>query len=267
MRLIHLTDIHINATPEAETGLRACLEQVNALAPEFIINGGDSVRDALKDDPATVDIHWEHFHRIFNEETKIPIEHLVGNHDVLAAVPAEQAKESVKQQLSLANTYRSVIRENWKFILLDSTRLKPDQSWYEAGLDPAQLDWLKLELQQTPPDQHICVVSHIPILAACTFLDGDNVKDGNWVVPGAWMHLDAAELVNLFANYPNIKLCLSGHIHLHDRVQYNGITYICSGAVSGNWWKGSYQQTPPGFGLIDLNADGSFHYEYILVEN
>ncbi len=77
------------------------------------------------------------------------------------------------------------------------------------------------------------------------------------------MHLDAAAITDLFADNPNVKLCLSGHIHLRDVVQYNGVTYICNGAVSGNWWKGSYKQTQPGFGVIDLFEDGTFSHQYL----
>jgi hypothetical protein len=39
--------------------------------------------------------------------------------------------------------------------------------------------------------------------------------------------------------------------------------YYCDGAVSGNWWTGSYHQTPPGFALINLYEDGTFDREYV----
>jgi len=46
-------------------------------------------------------------------------------------------------------------------------------------------------------------------------------------------------------------------------VVYNDIVYYCNGAVSGNWWKGSYHQTPPGFALINLYEDGTLDREYV----
>ena len=97
---------------------------------------------------------------------------------------------------------------------------------------------------------------------ACVFYDGDNAK-ADWVVPRAWMHIDSNRLNTLFNQHQNIKICLSGHIHLYDRVLYNGVTYICDGAVCGNWWDGDYHQTPPGYGIIDLYEDGSFGDQYV----
>ncbi len=265
LRIAHLTDIHINDETTSWEGFERCIKKVNGLSPlpDLLINGGDSVRDALKDDEETVNRQWKKFQEILDSNNNIPVEHIIGNHDVCAFEANEAAKEKAFAELNLTIAYRSFFKENWKFILLDSTRLTKEGQWYEAGLDDAQFNWLKAELEQAPGGQPICIVSHIPILAACTFLDGENVKDSNWVVPGAWMHLDAAKLTDLFAQFPNVKLCLSGHIHLHDTVQYNGVTYICNGAVSGNWWKGSYKQTPPGFGLVDLFEDGTFSHEYL----
>jgi len=125
------------------------------------------------------------------------------------------------------------------------------------------MDWLKKELKSVPAATPVFIMSHIPILSACVFLDGKNYRNGQWNVPGSWMHEDAAELTDLFYQFKNIKIAVSGHLHLLDKVEYNGITYCCNGAVSGAWWFGSYHQTGPGYALIDLFADGSFKTEYV----
>jgi hypothetical protein len=80
------------------------------------------------------------------------------------------------------------------------------------------------------------------------------------------MHIDARRLKTLFLDHPNVKLCLSGHIHLRDSVMYNGVTYACNGAVCGNWWRGAYQETQPGYALVDLWNDGSFRVDYVRYE-
>jgi hypothetical protein len=77
------------------------------------------------------------------------------------------------------------------------------------------------------------------------------------------MHIDARRIKDFFLKHPNVKLCLSGHVHLWDRLEYNNVTYVCNGAVCGGWWKGSYQETPEGYGLVDLYDDGSFNAEYV----
>ncbi|MDB5023833.1 MAG: metallophosphoesterase [Mucilaginibacter sp.] len=70
-------------------------------------------------------------------------------------------------------------------------------------------------------------------------------------------------IISLFNRHSNVRLCLSGHIHLWDKVVYNKLTYICGGAVSGAWWEGNKRETAPGYGLIDLYADGTFEENYI----
>ena len=113
------------------------------------------------------------------------------------------------------------------------------------------------DLAATPAAVPICVLSHIPILSACTFLDGENEKTSNWQVPGQWMHLDVRRLETLFRQHPNVKACLSGHIHLADEVSYLGVRYFCNGAVSGGWWKGPYQEFGPAYAVVDFHDDGT----------
>lgn len=81
--------------------------------------------------------------------------------------------------------------------------------------------------------------------------------------PGSRLHIDARRIKDLFVRHPNVRLCLSGHLHLVDRVEYLGVTYLCNGAVSGAWWKGNHQECEPGYALIDLHNDGSFEHRYV----
>ena len=89
------------------------------------------------------------------------------------------------------------------------------------------------------------------------FLDGDLESTGSWVIPGAWCHIDARRIKNLFHQHPNVKVCLSGHIHLVDDVTYLGVRYLCNGAVCGGWWKGDYQEFAPAYALVDFYDDGT----------
>ena len=75
------------------------------------------------------------------------------------------------------------------------------------------------------------------------------------------MHLDAAPIHGLFRKSGKVKLVLSGHTHLIDRCEVDGVTYCCSGAVCGGWWKPHKTYCEPTWALIDLMADGSFRYE------
>jgi hypothetical protein len=123
---------------------------------------------------------------------------------------------------------------------------------------------LEETLTNIPAEKPVLIISHIPILGATPLLDGDNVKTGTWIVPGAWMHTDAKSLVNLFYKHKNVKACISGHIHLLESLVYNGVHYHCSGAVSGNWWKEEpYEQTGKGYAILELFDDGTHTFRYV----
>ena len=164
-------------------------------------------------------------------------------------------------QLQLTKPYYSFQQGGWKFIVLDSVHLDVDQTWYIGKLGDEQFDWLKKELEATDKNTPVLILSHIPILTATLMIEDDIVN--KWTMLGGDMHTDTSKIIKLFYQHPNVKLCLSGHIHLRDKVVYNNVTYICDGAVSGAWWKGNRRETAPGYGLIDLFADGSFEERYV----
>ena len=61
-------------------------------------------------------------------------------------------------------------------------------------------------------------------------MNNDTAATGDFVIgPGSKLLLDNVRIKNLFKIYPNIKLCISGHIHLVDKIEYLGITYCCNG--------------------------------------
>ncbi len=272
LRLAHLTDIHVQPERRAAEGLAACLRHVQAQAdrPELILTGGDLIMDSMGANEARTRTQWDVFAKVFQEECRLPVEHCIGNHDVWgwdrkdSATDGSEArwgKKWVMEQLGLARPYRSFDRAGWHFIVLDSTFPKDDG--YTARLDDEQFEWLAGDLAKTDAKTPVLVLSHIPILAACTFFDGDCEKSGDWQVPGAWMHVDARRIKDLFRKHPNVKLCLSGHIHLVDRVDYLGVTYLCNGAVCGGWWKGPNQEFSEGYGLVNLFSDGTLESEYV----
>lgn len=166
-----------------------------------------------------------------------------------------------EEMLHIPKRYRSFDRAGWHFIVLDS--IFPYNDGYVGRLDDEQMEWLKGDLAATKPTTPVMVVSHIPIVAACVYFFGKQFKGGEWHVPGSWMHEDGADLVALFLKHRNVKLCVSGHIHLIDRCDYQGVTYLCNGAVSANWWKGRHQECDEGYALIDLYDDGTFDHQYV----
>lgn len=267
-RFAHITDIHVKTGIIPETGMAKALQHVQKLHPQvdFVINGGDSIWDAMEADKEHTQIQWDLFHSILQKENSLPIYHCIGNHDIWGWFIKENrpesdklyAKEWVLESLRMKNRYYRFTKRNWHFIVLDSVQLNP-VGGYIAYLDPAQMEWLKQELSTIPKDEFICIVSHVPILSICAALFFEKTEsNGDLKIQRNLMHTDFMSLKKIFVQYPNIKVCLSGHIHLQDELNYLGIKYYCNGAISGNWWKGSFQEFAPAYAVLEMNDDGSF---------
>ncbi len=269
LRIAHLTDIHIQPLIGAAKGLEKCLHHLQNLdiKPDFIFNGGDSIMGAHRSPRDKFVKQWKLFKEVNDSENGLEVFPCIGNHDIWCekedTSSFRDGRKWAMDEYALESPYYSFARGGWHFIVLDSVQPKPDGSWYTALIDEAQADWLRKELKRVPATTPVMIMSHIPILSASVFLDGKNFQDGRWTVPGSWMHEDAAALTELFYRHKNVRLAVSGHLHLLDKVEYNGVTYCCNGAVSGAWWFGNYRQTGPGYALIDLYEDGSFRTEYI----
>lgn len=269
LRIAHITDPHIHSGGNSGNWTRECIRHLQSLEdkPDMIFNGGDSINDALRQDEESVIEQWDIWEKVMTEEITLPVVSCIGNHDVWGLQEQindpRYGKNWAVEKLGLPHRYYSFEKAGWHFIVLDSTHKREDGSWYTARLDEEQFGWLQRELQNVPDDKPVLIFSHIPIMCAASFFDGDNEQTGNWVIPGAWVHIDARRIVELFYQHKNVKVCISGHIHLLDKVVYNDVTYYCNGAVSGNWWSGNYHQTPPGYAVVDLYEDGSSVRDYV----
>ncbi|MCU0337548.1 MAG: metallophosphoesterase [Sediminibacterium sp.] len=271
VRMAFVSDIHIKPTEHAEKGFRAALKSIHTQKEiDFVMNGGDSIMDALNASREKVSAQWELWHRILKEENTYTWYHCLGNHDawgwqmkdVAVRNDALFGKQWALKELQMEKAYYAFTQKNWKFIVLDSAQ--ENNGGYIARIDAEQWSWLEQELAQTPVNLHICIVCHIPIVSFCSALFSDkNEANGDWRISRALLHVDARQLIDLFAKYPMIKCCLSGHIHLQDAVHFKGIQYYCNGAVSGNWWNGSFKGFAPAYALFDFMEDGSVHRELV----
>lgn len=270
VRFAYLGDTHITPDAKPMESIAKCFHQAQDQSdkPAFILHGGDVIMDALKEDRANVQKQWDAWHTVVKADNSLPIEYCIGNHDVWgfdgAKSDPQYGKKWAVDFMKINNRYRSFDKNGWHFIILDSVQLTPENKWYTGNIDPEQMEWLKGDLAKTDPKTPVLILSHIPIFSPTGFFSDQNVKNGNWAIPGALVLSNTPELLKLFYQHPNVKTALSGHMHLLDRVDYNGVTYLCNGAVSGNWWKSDvYQQTKAGYALIDLYDDGTVERTYL----
>ena len=267
LRVAHLTDVHLKNKFDAPARFTKCLQHLQQRSPkiDLVLNGGDVVFDMNKENIGTINDQWKLYRSVWANECKLPVNYCLGNHDIWwnedDKGQAIYGKKYSMDQLGLQTPYYSFVKGGWKFILLDSVHLDIDNTWYIGKLGDEQFAWLENELKTTNPSMPVLVMTHIPILTATNLIE-DNIVN-KWVMLGGDMHTDTAKIISLFYKHPNVKLCLSGHIHLREKLVYNNVTYICNGAVSGAWWEGNRRETAPGYGVIDLFADGSFKEDYI----
>lgn len=263
LRIAHLTDIHIRPGRLPEQSAAKAIQQAQEQGAQLIVNGGDVIFDALQLQAGQSQRQWDLFQQVVVKNCSVPILNVLGNHDIDGwATPARDRsrKTAALEKLGLERGYYSLEKAGWKLIVLDSIAWGPNQEMsYFGHLGEEQMAWLERELEgnQLP----CCLISHIPILTACGFFDGPNERHDSWRMPGQWMHLDARAIKDILKKHPEVKLCLSGHIHLADRLDYLGVTYLCNGAVCGNYWRGAYQEFAPAYALVDLYADGTFEHQ------
>ena len=273
LRFAHMTDIHLNDERNAAKGFQAALVHIHDLddCPELIVTGGDLIMDSLGTSVGRAHEQWDLFNGILKQHCRIPVKHCLGNHDCwgLYLDPSNTngdektpGMELAIDRLDLPGRYYSYEVGGWKFIHLDSTLMRTEEKRYLGKLDDDQRDWLRQQLASSN-EMPVVIISHIPIVSATVFLYEDIAKETELIVSGACMHLDAGGLLGMFKDRSNVKLALSGHMHLIDRVDIRQTAFICDGAVSGNWWKGDYHGFEEGYGLVDLYDDGSFEHQYV----
>ncbi len=271
-RFAHMTDVHVHPGRSSAQGLAQAIRHVHALEnpPEFILNGGDAINDALAVDRAAVEVQWGLWKSAWKENGSLPLRHCVGNHDVWGWDKAKSkttgdeagwGKQLALDQLELKKSHHAFDQGGWRFIVLDSMTYD-EETAYRAEIDAAQFEWLRTQLQKTPVETPIVLVSHIPILTVGTLGFVPRLRK---YPPGHKMlsHQDAYELVALLRMHPNVKLCLSGHTHQTETIQFGELAFVNSGAVSGYWWKGDFLHTDEGYNVVDLFDDGTYEVEYV----
>lgn len=258
--------MHVTERNRAPEGYAAALRMAAGFEPDFLVTGGDHVGDALEiADRAAVERQWDVHDRVLAEHNALPVRPVVGNHDVwgwmvptLDPLTPGYGKAMALDRLRLASPYYSFDHGGWHFVVLDNVQ-KVNHS-YLGALDPEQHASLVADLAAN--DKPVCLFSHIPILTVCAFRPPGHMKDTYYWVPDTWMHANAVPLIHLLAKF-GVKLCISGHLHMVDRVDFLGVTFICNGSVCGRWWNGPYEEFAEGFGVFDLFNDGTFEHRYV----
>lgn len=270
VRLVHMTDTHVQPERRAHEGLLACISHAARQRPDLIVTGGDLIMDAFEATEGRTREQWALFERAWKEAGYAgEVRHTIGNHDIWgwnkrkSATRGDEAKWGKRwalDQLGMESAWHAFDAGGWRVVVLDSVQPHGDTG-YIGRLEDEQFEWLRGELEAHRA-RPTCVVSHIPIASATALMDMRDKTPEGWRVLGGLLMTDQARLIRLFDEQPQVKLALSGHMHRNERLEFRGVTYICNGAVSGNWWKGAHHECHEGYGVVDLHAGGTFDYRY-----
>ncbi len=263
-----MTDFHIQSELSAYAGCVQALQHAQEQKPDLILVGGDMIMDGLHSSRSRTRAQWQLWNKALREHVSIPVHACLGNHDVwgwdksgsqTTGQESLWGKRWALEMLGLPRSYYSFDAGGWHFIALDS--IQPVGSDFGAWIDEEQFAWLEADLSQTRKDTPILVLSHVPIVST-TPIFSQEYKEG-YKIAGSAMHQDSRRLKDLFKKHTGVKVCLSGHTHMVDRVDYLGVSYLCGGAICGAWWMGSQFEFEPGYTMLDLFPDGRFESRYV----
>ena len=262
LKISYLTDIHLPVDPLIQERASEAIDIASSNA-DFVLFGGDNLMAIDHKDEATIKGQFEGWKRVMGNWLKKPSRAILGNHDVeqWESTPSVMnGKKRALDHFGMPGRFWAYKQNGWKIIGLDTVH--QDGNGFKGWLDPEQLEWLAGELKDTSTPT--MVVGHIPILTV-TSLANSNLKpkDRAFPIPFDSHVSNHYEAVKLFREAGNVKLVLSGHTHMQDRVDYAGTSYICAGAVCGGWWNGPNQGFGPAFPIIELKGDGTFTHTYI----
>jgi 3',5'-cyclic AMP phosphodiesterase CpdA len=268
-RFAFLPCIHLRREFGSSEGFATALQSVGRLspAPDFILTGGDmcqNLRDqSLQDSSAMIDLFLE----VLRKNSQLPVRYCLGNHDLAAWNKVAEAsgdprygKKLSVQKFGMPDRYFSFDQGGWHFVVLDYMRVTMPGK-FTAEIDAEQLAWLRDDLGNHRRVPTI-LVTHAPVVSAVElFSDRATKSEQSLAVPFGRVISNAPELVET-ARQGNVRAFISGHLHLVERLDLLGFTFVCSGSVSGHQWTGPRMGTPEGYGVFDCEPDGSFTFHY-----
>lgn len=251
MRIVQFTDTHLLSKVEEKLyevdtyfSLKKAFEKAMSLSekPSAIIVTGDIAEDGYV-------TTYRRFQEIF-ENTKQPVFALPGNHDDLTSM----------KSVFRANNIRYVdhaVLDNWICIFANS--VVPDESY--GFIQKGELIRIK-ELATIHQDKQVVLLLHHPPNSPCP-ASGCKLKN-------------ADELENVLKDLTNLKIVVSGHLHIENAETLNDVRYLSTPSTFAHathprvdqkvdfedfWASHSLDRSKRGFRTLDLLPDGNFKTE------
>lgn len=207
-------------------------------------------------------VQWKPMHDVMSRFTAngtdyIPFFNLVGNHDHDASTNTQY--ESTQNYVDLFGPVDySFNRGDVHIIVMDNVQVTTTngKTWsYDAGLSPAQLKWLKedLDLVKDKQNKMVFFCAHIPFRAGANSGGASVNKDKNY-----------DEVLKLLTDFHEAHIMI-GHTHypqnwIHSAYKTKGGNPIYEhvhGAACGAWWSCNLNTNgaPNGYSLYEIEGN------------
>ena len=204
-------DVHQDVMHDAEERLAVFLKNMADKQAHFVAQMGDFCQPkAANDSFREVWQSWE------GDQYNV-----VGNHDMDGGATRKQFRD----YLGMESGYYTFLQRGYRFVVLDGNdRHDKAPGGYPRHIGKEQCAWLSETLAQT--SEPVIVLSH------------QSLENGLGVDNGAEVR-SILEAANEAAGWGRILACFSGHHHLDDLVEVNGIPYVQVNSMSYYWVGGS----------------------------
>ena len=242
LRIGLITDLHHADKPAAGSRFyRETIAKLNSAAEEFQKSGLDFVVEMgdLIDAAESVETELSYLRTINREFSKLSSDrhYVLGNHCVETLTKAE-----FLQEVGQKESYYSFDRAGFHFIVLDACFRndgvpygRKNSKWNDANIPPAELEWLREDLQSTNLPTLVFVHQRLDVTTDHGVKNCVDVRD-------------------VLKNSGHVLAAFQGHSHQNDLKDIDGIHYCTLVAiVEGSGLENS------GASLLELHDDGTIH--------
>jgi UDP-2,3-diacylglucosamine pyrophosphatase LpxH len=265
--LIFMADLHLIDKVFVKENLQKITSRVNQFTPEAIFLLGDLIDEGYKSTQAEAEKKFSLVNS-FRDKLAASSYCVVGNNDPFGwYIPELDEKTSPlygKKMFEhyIGPRYYSVNVAGFHFIILDDVQGKQVKNirQYFGWIDEPQLKWLQEDLKNVPYDNHIVILTHIPLVTSSYSFIGvinktiiEKSLDYQGRNASSLFVANFDQIAELLKPYNKITFA-AGHLHLFEKGSFEGmsrrISYFICGYVSIEYWKGnikSLQYLPTSF--------------------
>lgn len=256
LRITFFTDVHARLEWDTPEAMGRCADRIKEQAADLVICGGDLITDGFTSTSAQVAPRWARVRETLLDRCGAPVHAALGNHDLVGVVPDDghpaepEPRRDFLRATGLERTYRSMDAGGCHIVFLDPIEPTGDALRYRGVIGPGQLQWLRDDLAGVEARTPVIVMTHMPLLTG--FFQA--TQGATTPAPVNRVVVNSRDVLELFRAH-NLVAVLQGHLHVNELLRWRNTTFITGGAVCGQWWRGPWQGTPEGFGVITLRDD------------